>query len=40
MEESELNALKIKLIRWICDIEGEAILQKLLDIMNEAKEKG
>ena len=40
MDDHELNALKIKLIRWICDLEDEAILQELIDIMNEAKEKG
>ena len=33
--EEEVNTLKIELIRKICDIEDETILQQLIDIFEE-----
>jgi hypothetical protein len=33
MDENELNALKIKLIRWICELEDEALLKKIAEIL-------
>ena len=38
MDEKELNGLKIKLIRWVCDIEDETLLQQLIDILTEAEQ--
>ena len=38
MKEEELNTLKIELIRMICDLEDETILQQLIDILEEEKE--
>jgi len=36
--EEELNRLKIELIRMICDLEDETILQQLIDIFEKEKE--
>lgn len=33
MEEQELNDLKLELIKWICELEDEAILRHIENIL-------
>jgi hypothetical protein len=35
MDENEINALKIKLIEWICTLEDETILHQIEAILDE-----
>lgn len=39
MMTDKMNALKLKLIRWVCDLQDEVILQKLIDTVKEAQKK-
>lgn len=40
MNEHEMNALKIKLIKFICELEDESVLQKLIDLMDKYESEG
>ena len=37
MSENEMNTLKLEVIKWICTLEDEVILQQLEDILKEEK---
>ena len=37
MEEEELKDLKLKLIKWICTLEDEVILEQIKDILKGEK---
>lgn len=37
MTDEEMNTIKIELIKWICSVEDEAILNELEKIMKESE---